>query len=129
MRSPFCTPAARRPCVTRDTLATRSALETRRLTLSSPQNTSASPASSGKRPLSRFSAKLSRASGNQRAPGILSASTSVRRPGSPTIPASLHTSRQNASGSSVDHRNSAEKSASATWCFAVTRAANAVRLA
>ena len=42
------------------------------LTLSSPQNTSASPSSSARRRSSRFCAKLSRASGNQRAPGMRS---------------------------------------------------------
>jgi hypothetical protein len=79
----------------------------RRRSRSSPRNTSASAASSPPRAASRFSAKLRRASGNQRAPGILCPSTSVRSPRSPTIPAKSQTARQNASRSSFDQRHSA----------------------
>ena len=97
-------PSARRR--SRDVVATSSACETRRTSLSSPRNTSASPVSSAARRASRFSAKLSRASGNQRAPGICAGSTSVRSPRSPMTPAKSQSARQNASRSSVDQRHS-----------------------
>ena len=72
---------------------------------------SARKISAGSPPLrrSRFSAKLSRASGNQRVPGIARAlRASSAGPGpSPRSSANDHTSSQNAAGSSIDQRCSA----------------------
>ena len=76
-----------------DAVACSSACDTRRRTLSSPQKTSASLGSSAPRRSSRFCAKLSVASGNQRAPGIRSASTRTRSPGTPSISAYAESSR------------------------------------
>ncbi len=72
-----------------------------RLTLSSPQN---AMAVSGPAPLSRFSAKFSRASGKNWAPGIFSASASTRSPRVSAItPQKSQTLCQNFSGSAFDH--------------------------
>ena len=53
---------------------------------------------------SRFSAKFSRASGKNAAPGILSPSTSTRSPFSPTTPQKSQTRLQKSSRSSTDQR-------------------------
>jgi hypothetical protein len=53
----------------------------------------------------RFSARLSRASGNQRAPGILSPSTSTVAPlREARTPQKSQVSDQNSSGRSIDQR-------------------------
>jgi hypothetical protein len=67
-RSPGFTPKARSACAVEETRSYNSAKLSLRRTLFSPQNTSAV---SWSRRRSRLAAKLRRASGNQRAPGIL----------------------------------------------------------
>ena len=99
-RSPARRPSARKACSARDTSLVRSEKLRRRLKPVSSQSTNASPRSPRR---IRFSAKLSRASGNQRAPGILSPSTSTVLPRlrDAITPQKSHTSVQNSSGLST----------------------------
>ncbi len=105
-RSPAAMPCASSAAATRDVSACSSACDTERRSLSSPQNTSESPSSSAARRSSRFCAKLSFASGNQRAPGMRSASSSTRSPDSPSTPPYVHISRQKSHLWSIDHCHS-----------------------
>ena len=88
----------------RDTRSYNARRDSRRRTLSSPQNTRASAASRLRR---RLSAKFSRASGKNRAPGMRSPSTSVVAPFSPRTSQKSHSRFQKASRSSIDQRCSA----------------------
>jgi hypothetical protein len=104
-RSPGPTPSAFSAAARRATPSKSSSWETRRFTWSSPQNTMASP---GPRWRSRFSAKLSCASGKKRAPGIFSPSTSTGVSfKSPMTPQNRQTDDQNRSSSLTDQRCSA----------------------
>ena len=100
-RSPATTPMAFIASANRATRLYSWPWLSRRLTLSSPQNTMAS---SWSRRRSRFSAKLRRASGNHRAPGMRPGSSTTIVPLSvPITPQKSQTSRQNPRGSSIDH--------------------------
>ena len=96
-----------------------SAQDMRDLTLSSPQNTSASLSSSR---TSRFSAKFSRASGKNCAPGILSPSIRMRSPQlSALSPVYSIMAGQNASMSSTDQSYRAVKLCRLSPCLSFTQ--------
>jgi len=104
-RSPGPTPQARSAPAKLATASWSSAQETRRSAPCSLRNSIAGLAS---RRRSRFSAKLRRASGNQRVPGIAPASAASAGPGpSPITSQNDQTSGQKCSGCSTDQRCSA----------------------
>ena len=104
-RSPGPTPLSRRPAATRATSARSCANDSSRR---EPRSSTAISAGAASSRCSRFSAKLRRAAGNQRAPGIRSPFSSTGpSPQSATTPAKRASSLQNAAGSSTDQRCSA----------------------
>ncbi len=122
-RSPRPTPCARSACCRRETSARNSCHEVLELRLFSSRKISTSPWPGLQ---SRFSEKLSLASGKKRAPGILSPSMSVRSPFSPTTPQKSQTSSQKSALCATDQACNARKSASLRPCRRLASARKAV---